>query len=91
MVINMSISEIENFQNITDLIDQFKDYKEIFKLIFLRYNGKNEEIALHYRLRTYKNFMNKIEFLNTLLSQYFKNPIQIPSDLFYVEIYDQLN
>lgn len=88
-VLEISIAKLESIEPVNQLIEQFSGYDKIFKLVFLRYNGKNEDITLHYRLRTYKNFMNKEEFIENLLIQYLKNPIQIPSELYYVEIYDQ--
>lgn len=85
----ISIAKLESIETVNQLIEQFNEYDKIFKLVYFRYNGKNEDITLQYRLRTYKNFMNREEFVENLLIQYLKNPIQIPSDLFYVEIYDQ--
>lgn len=85
----MSIGEIDKFECVSNLMEKFNQYDEIFKLVSFRYNGKNEDLTLHYRLRTYNNFMSEITFIENLLEQYLKNPIQIPSDLFYIEIYDQ--
>jgi len=83
----MSIAVDKSMQTVSQLIQQFSEYDEIFKLQFFRYNAKTEVITLQYRLRTYQNFMNKEEFTGSLIVQYLENPIQIPSDLFYVEIY----
>ncbi len=76
-------------EKVSQLIQQFSEYEKIFTPVFLQYNGKTEIITLQYRLRTLSSFMDEEDFLNNLLHQYLKNPIQIPSKLFSVQINDQ--
>ncbi len=85
----MSVADLTILNEVSDLIDQFNEYNDIFELSFLQYNGKTEVVTLHYRLRTFKSFMDGKEYLKEFLKQYFKNPIQIPSRLYSVQINHQ--
>ena len=85
----MSAVDLTSLYEVSQLMEQFNDYENVFELSFLHYNGKNEVITLQYRLRTYKSFMDGEEFLKNFLEQYLKHPIQIPSNLYSVQINDQ--
>ena len=85
----MSITIDKSMETVSQLIQQFSEYDKIFKLQFFRYNAKTEGVTLQYGLRTLRNFMNREEFIENLIVQYLQNPIQIPSEYFYVEIYSQ--
>ena len=87
-MVNISVSQLKSLETVSALIQQFNEFDKIFSPVFLYYNGKTEIITLQYRLKTLKSFMNRSEFLENLLIQYLKNPIQIHSDLFSVEIND---
>ncbi|TFG11344.1 MAG: hypothetical protein EU535_07345 [Promethearchaeota archaeon] len=85
----MSSAKIEAISMVSDLIQQFKTYEDIFTPVFLHYNGKSEIITLQYRLKTLFNIVDKNEFFKVLLDQYLENPIKIPSNLFNVQINSQ--
>ena len=85
----MSAVDLTSLNEISQLIEQFNEYENVFELSFLHYNGKNEIITLQYRLRTYKSFMDGEEFLKNFLEQYLKHTIQIHSNLYSVQINDQ--
>ncbi len=85
----MSLVKEKSFEKVSELIQHFNEYEEIFTPTFLHYNGKTEIVSLQYRLRTFKSFMKGEEFLENLLEQYLKNQIQIPSEFFSVQINDQ--
>jgi len=85
----MSAVDLTSLNEVSQLMEQFNEYENVFELSFLHYNGKNEIITLQYRLRTYKSFMDGEEFLKKFLEQYLKHPIQIPSNLYSVQINDQ--
>ena len=85
----MSVIKEQSLEKVSQLIEQFSEYENIFTPVFLQYNGKNEIITLQYRLRTYRSFMEEKDFLNNLIEQFLKNPIEIPSKLFSVQINDQ--
>ncbi len=68
---------------------QFQNYEQIFTPVFLQYNGKTQIITLQYRLRTSKTYVDFDNYLGNLLVQFMKNPIQIPGDLYKIQINDQ--
>ena len=84
----MSLTEVYNFEKVSELINQFQIYNQLFSAIFLQYNGQNQIITMQYRLRTFNlDYDNKI--IDKFIEQYIKNPISIPSELYSVEIYSQ--
>ncbi|MBD3214540.1 MAG: hypothetical protein GF311_18150 [Candidatus Lokiarchaeota archaeon] len=88
-MIKISITEVQNFETVSELMEKFDTYNELFSPVFLSYNGKTETISLQYRLRTFKAFTDRNEFFERLIQQYFQNPILIPSNLYNVEIRDR--
>lgn len=87
----MSTVEVQSFEAVTVLINEFAKYKNIFLPVFLQYNGTNQIITLQYTLRTFRDHPNRAEFLLEFIEQFLKNPIQIYSDLYKIEINDQNN
>lgn len=85
----MSTVKEQSLEKVSQLIEQFNDYENILTPVFLQYNGKTEIITLQYRLRTFRSFMEENDFLKNLLDQFLKNPIEIPSNFFSVQINDQ--
>lgn len=85
----MSIVEVQSFEAVSCIINSFEKYNSIFSPVFLQYNGKNQIISIQYRLRTLKNKIDRSEFLLNLIEQYIQNPIQIQSNQFNIEIFDQ--
>lgn len=85
----MSIVEVQSFDTVSALINGFTFLKDIFSPVFLQYNGENQIISLQYKLRTLKNFPNRSEYILDLIEQYIENPIQIPSEMYTIEIYEQ--
>ena len=75
--------------SVSELIQKFNTYEDLFTPIFLFYNGNSEIISLQYRLRTINSFLDEYEFISNIISQYLKNPIEIPSNLYSVQINDQ--
>ena len=85
----MSLVDVQSFETVSSLIDQFAKYENIFSPTFLQYNGTNQIITLQYTLRTLRNYPNRTEYLLDFIEQYLQNPIQIPSNLFTIKIYNQ--
>ncbi|MHA1793041.1 MAG: hypothetical protein ACTSVI_10385 [Promethearchaeota archaeon] len=82
-------SVLQTFEPVSELIQQFTDYQEMFSPVFLQYNGETKNISLQYRLRTFQSFMDRNEYIVQLITQYIKNPIKIPSNLYKVRIFGQ--
>jgi len=84
----MSLASVESLDIISELIQHFNEYDNLFSPVFLQYNGNSRIVSLQYRLRTFKNYMEDEKYLENLLKQYFKNPILIRSKLYSIQIND---
>lgn len=85
----MSSTLMHTLEPVAALIQKFDLYTDLFLPHFLQYNGEARTVSIQYRVRTFQNLMDEGEFLKNLIVQYVQNPIQIPSSMYHVRIYDQ--
>jgi len=85
----MSIVDVRTFDAVSNLISEFAKFKTVFSPVFLQYNGTNQIITLQYSLRTLRHNQNRTQYLLDFIDQYLQSPIQIPSDMYKINIYDQ--